>query len=433
MSHNSELILTLLERAKRPVLAGILKKFWDVPIVEYADYIWEKPISLPPIETSLLEAFEIEFCRIGCSQEQAQHYCASLQKTRILQTATHLTVTEGPTFLALHHLALMGLPFGETYLVGSFSGIPYANSAWSGCLNYSNRFDLEALINPQATNFSGLKREEVDRFRDSPEKRISLIPGKMRDSLVFQSKIPQKLVNLQSYFTEPIRKITPIAEYGGDFTVWSSKFCAKQLNRIIPGKSLLYFDLNEVVRNYLLKVLQNSSHPFYRLLFDRRIRERAFEEFSLETSLFTIQVLRKNKIRQESLRLNGEMLVSQNFKLQLSQEKVINELKNGSLCPGQFFVFSTLVFINGLTCFGGFNQVEYLAGYKSSWIKIDLLDQEVLRNVNVSALTSGRCVDESQAVVYPLDLLLGLEWDFPKNITVGELIYPLLCRLGVTI
>ena len=83
--------------------------------------------------------------------EEAKQYCASLQKTRILQTATHSTATEGPTFLALHYLALMGLPPRETYFVGAYSGVSFANSAWSGCLNYSNRFDLETIISSQAT------------------------------------------------------------------------------------------------------------------------------------------------------------------------------------------------------------------------------------------------------------------------------------------
>jgi len=92
-----------------------------------------------------------------------------------------------------------------------------------------------------------------------------------------------------------------------------------------------------------------------------------------------------------------------------------------------------LSFINGLTCFGSFEQVEYLAEFKRRWLKLDLLEQEVVRTVNISALTSGRCVDEAQAVVHPLDLLLGLEWSFPENITVGELMKPLLGRLGAEV
>ena len=426
-------IRTLLQNAKRPVLADILGKLWDLPLVEHADAIWEKPGSHPPMEKEILESFESEFCRIGLTREQAKEYCSSLQKTRILQTATHSTATEGPTFLALHYLALMGLPPRETYFVGAYSGVSFANSAWSGCLNYSNRFDLETIISSQATEFARLKRSDADRSRDSAERRISLIPGKMRDAGVFKSRIPQKLVNLQSYFAEPIRKISPTAVCGDDFTVWSSQFCTNQLRQIIPEKSLLYFDLNEVISNYLLKVLKNSSHPLHRLLFDRKIRERVLEEFPGETTFFTVEVIRKNKIRQEALIIKDEMLKSENYQIELSLEKIIHGLEKGLLCPGLFLVFTVLSFINGLTCFGSFEQVEYLAEFKRRWIKIGFLEQELVRTVNITALTSGRCVDENETVVHPLDLLLGLEWSFPENITVGELMKPLLGRLGVAV
>ena len=426
-------IRTLLQNAKRPVLADILEKLWELPLLEYSASLWEKPASTPPMEKALLEAFESEFCRIGLSYEQAREFCDSLEKTRILQTATHLTATEGPTFLALHQLALLGLPPQETYFVGSFSGVPFTNSAWSGCLNYSKRFDLEALISPQAAEFAELKRSDADRSRDSAERRISLIPGKMRDARVFQSRIPQKLLNLQPHFAEAIRKISPATVCGDDFTVWASQFCTNQLRQIIPQKSLLYFDLNEVIRNYLLKVLQNSTHPLHRLLFERKIRESVFAEFPAETPLFTVEVLHKNKIRQEAVIIQDEMLNSQNYQLELSQQEIIHELETGRLCPGLFLVFTSLSFINGLTCFGSFEQVEYLAEFKRRWLKLDLLEQEVVRTVNISALTSGRCVDEAQAVVHPLDLLLGLEWSFPENITVGELMKPLLGRLGAEV
>ena len=426
-------IHTLLQNAKRPVLAGILGKVWELPLVEYADALWENPASSPPMEKALLESFEREFCRTGLRLEQAQEYCASLEKTRILQTATHLTATEGPTFLALHHLALLGMPPQETYFVGAFSGVPFANSAWSGCLNYSKYFDLEALIAPQAPEFAELKRSDADRSRDSVERRISLIPGKMRDARVFQSRIPEKLVNLLPYFAEPIRKISPAAVCDGDFTVWASQFCANQLRQIIPEKSLCYFDLNEVIRNYLLNVLQNSAHPLQRILFDRKIREKVFAEFAADTPLFYVEVLHKNKIRQEKAIIQDEMLISQNYQLELSQQNIIHELESGRLCPGLFLVFTTLSFINGLICFGSFEQVEYLAEFKRRWLKLDLLEEELVRTVNISALTTGRCVDESVTVVHPLDLLLGLEWSFPENITVGELMKPLLGRLGVAV
>ena len=65
----------------------------------------------------------------------------------------------------------------------------------------------------------------------------------------------------------------------------------------------------------------------------------------------------------------------------------------------------------------------------SIWIKLDLLDNEIVDMSNTCAFTSGRCVDESGEGIHPLDLLLGLEMSFNENQTVGELMEPLLYRL----
>ena len=429
MSFDAKSIQSALQKAKRPELARILSGVWNISLTEYSGSLWETTAAPPPLEVELRQAFATEFCRIGFTEEQAQKYSAELERTRVLQTATHLTASEGPTFLALHHLALLGMPQGETYFVGSYSGVPFANAAWSGCLNFSNRIDLESVISVHAPGFAELKRADNDRVRDSSERRISLIPGKMRDVRVFQSRIPEKMADLMAHFSEPILEISPKAKTGDDFTKWASQFCTNQLGKIFPSKSIIYFDLNEVIRNYLVLVIANSNHPINRLFFDHAVRDSVFAVFPSDTPLFTVDVNYKNKMRQESVVLNGDELQSQNYKLKLTQENLINEIKSGALCPGLFLGFTALSFINGFICFGSFEQVEYLAGFKQKWIKLDLLDNEIVDMSNTSSFTSGRCVDESGEGIHPLDLLLGLEMSFNENQTVGELMEPLLYRL----
>ncbi len=146
MSFDAKSIQSALQKAKRPELAKILSEVWNLSLTEYSSKIWETTAAPPPLEVELRQAFTTEFCRIGFTEWQAQSYCAELERTRLLQTATHLTASEGPTFLALHNLALLGIPQGETYFVGSYSGVPFANVAWSGCLNFNNRIDLESVI-----------------------------------------------------------------------------------------------------------------------------------------------------------------------------------------------------------------------------------------------------------------------------------------------
>ncbi len=429
MSFEVKSIQNALQKAKRPELARILTRIWNIPIKEYSTSLWETNSEPPSMEVELRQAFETEFCRIGFSEEQAQIYSAELESARVLQTATHLTTSEGPTFLALHHLALLGIPPGKTYFVGSYSGVPFANAAWSGCLNFSNRIDLESVISENAPGFAELKRADNDRVRDSSDRRISLIPGKMRDVRVFKSRIPEKMAELMTYFSEPILGISPKAKTGDDFTKWASNFCTNQLRNIFPSKSIIYFDLNEVISNYLELVISNSSHPIYKLFFDNTVRNSVFALFPSDTPLFSVNVKYKNKMRQESVVVSGDELHSQNYRLKLTQENLINEIKSGTLCPGLFIGFTALSFVNGFVCFGSFEQVEYLAGFKQKWLKLNLLDNEIVHKSNTSAFTSGRCVDESGEGIYPLDILFGLGMRFNENRTVGELLGPLISRL----
>jgi len=429
MSFDAKSIQGALQKAKRPELARILSETWNISLAEYSTSLWDTTTSPPQLELELRQAFETEFCRIGLSEEEAQSYCGELERTRVMQTATHLTASEGPTFLALHHLALLGMPLGETYFVGSYSGVPFANAAWSGCLNFSNRIDLESVISVHAPGFADLKRADNDRVRDSSDRRISLIPGKMRDVRVFQSRIPEKMADLMTHFSEPILGISPMAKSGDDFTKWASQFCTNQLGKVFPSKSIIYFDLNEVISNYLALVIEDSNHPIYRLFFENAVRDSVFAVFPYDTPLFTVDVNYKNKMRQESVVLNRDELLSKNYRLKLTQENLLSEIKSGALCPGLFLGYTALSFINGFVCFGSFEQVEYLAGFKQKWLKLDLLNNEIVYKSNTNAFTSGRCVDESGEGIHPLDLLLGLEMRFNQNQTVGELMEPLLSRL----
>ena len=429
MSFDAKSIQAALQKANRPELARILSKVWNISLSEYSSDLWKRPHLPPPLEAELRKAFETEFCRIGFTEEQTQSYLAILERTRVLQTATHLTASEGPTFLALHHLALLGMPQGETYFVGSYSGVPFANSAWSGCLNFSNRIELESVISPQAPAFYELKRADNDRARDSSDRRISLIPGKMRDVRVFKSRIPVKMADLMPYFSEPILEISPKAKTGDDFTKWASNFCKNQLGIIFPSRSIIYFDLNEVISNYLELVISNSNHPIYQLFFNDAVRNSVFSVFPSDTPLFSVDVDYKNKMRQESVVLNRDELQSQNYRLKLTPENLINEIKSGTLCPGLLLGFTVLNLINGFVCFGSFEQVEYLAGFKQKWLKLDLLDNEIVQKSNTSAFTSGRCVDESGEGIHPLDLMFGVKMRLNENQTVGELMAPLLSRL----
>ena len=63
-----------------------------------------------------------------------------------------------------------------------------------------------------------------------------------------------------------------------------------------------------------------------------------------------------------------------------------------------------------------FEQIEYLAGFKEKWLKLDLLDNEIIHKSNTGSFTSGRCVDKAGEGIHPLDILLGQEIKFNENL-----------------
>ena len=100
MSFNAKTIQGALQTAKRPELARILSGVWNISLTEYSGSLWKTTYEAPSLEAELRQAVATAYCRIGFTEEQAQSYCSELERTRVLQTATHLTASEGPTFLA---------------------------------------------------------------------------------------------------------------------------------------------------------------------------------------------------------------------------------------------------------------------------------------------------------------------------------------------
>lgn len=423
-------IISTLESAGRFRLAVVVRQYGEVALSDYAKTLWQPPRHRTEIEPEFLAALAAEFRRLETEDAQIQGWLESLQRTRTLQAAIHLTASEGPTFLALHHLALSGMPQGESYLVGAYSGVPFANAAWSGCLNLDGRFPLEEIIALQAPGFAELRRADADRDRDGSERRLSLIPGNWRDVRVGDSPIPEKLAALWPHLTETVRVLVPEPISGEPFSTWANHFAAAQMRKLHPEADLVYFDLNEVIRDYLLSVLPNPDHALHRMHFDTDCRARAEAAFR-DVPWYTIPTEQKGRKRMEVLRCEQGELRGPTVTIPLELEILLDGLRAKTLSPALLPVYTALVPCNGLTCLGSFEQVEYLAEYQKGWASLELFNPERLSTIRTDALTCGHCLDTSGIPVHPLDLLLDPEIELTTPKTLLELITPLLPRLGV--
>ena len=410
----------------RPQLAKIWRQFSEMSVEEYARQLWtqKKKLSLEP---ELKVAFFQEWQRIGLHHLEEMFF--SLEQTRVLQTATHLTATEGPTFLQIHRLATYQMPKNEWYLVGAFSGIPFSNSAWSGCLNYGDQTKMIDLVSTNCPLFRELQKAEADRRRDGKETRISLLPGNLRDGRVYRTLIPDKVLQLLPYFPENLIQLSPEVSSEMTFSQWASLFSGNQLKKLIPTQKLAIFDLNEIITSYLLQVLPQVNHPIHQLLFKKKYHAKYAHILGEAPVWFTGQMIHKKKYHCIKLIVQENQLQGGNLIIEWNAEMIYLQLKKGILCPGLLLCFLVLTFLNGIRCFGSFNQIEYLKKYQTLLLQVEWENLNRIQTAETHFLTTGRCLDMAGRDVYPLDILLQKKElpVLPK--TFKELFTPILPKL----
>ncbi len=409
----------------RAQMAAILEQHWSCSIVDYSSSLLEDPCT-PAIEPELTQAFEEECQRLGHCDETAQLVRRSLERTGVLQTATHLTLSEGPTFLAVHRLAVEAIPENEYYVVGAFSGVPFSNSAWPGCFNYSDRYSASDILESDCPGFRQCIKAEKDRRRDTSELRISGQPGNMRDGRVYRSDMPRKLQQMLPFVRPKLAPFMPAGETERSFTKWALRCAERQLVHHLSRTRIVYLDINEIIASYLQKVIGNSSHPLHRLFFSRSLQREISALFGHALPMFTVGTENRGRWRQENVYLEDGQLRGRSTRMEMSEDNLLAGLKSGHLCPGLFLTFVTLSFINGLKCLGSFDQVEYLREYQVKLGKIRWLDRSLVEEAATRGLTTGRCVDWSGKPLFSLDLVLGSEWEYRAGQTLGNWLQPVL-------
>ncbi len=417
-------ITDTLRSIGRPALAELLVRRGDLSLHEYSASL-HRHRPARPLEPALGRAFRAELGRLSLPGEEIEAVMARLEQTRVLQTATHVTASEGPIFFAMHALATLSLSPEEPYVVGACSGIPFSNIARPGSLNFSRRHPLSAFLDGRSPAYR--VRSTAFAGSGSEGRRLSLLPWSRRDAPVWRAPIPPELCQLLASLKPPIRDLLPPASPGGSFSRWALTACSRLESRLLDRR-LLFLDLNEVVASYLAEVLPERGHPLHRLLFAPEIRERVLGPLP-EMALFTTAHGPPDRPAFEPLRRRGEALRGSHTELALRPDSIVEGLRSGALCPGVLLVFGALAFLNDFKCLGGVDQIEYLPLFREAWGEGDLLSPEDLASRALDGLTTGRCVDEAGEAVYPLDIVLGTPWSPPRTSTLLGFMGPQLPRL----
>lgn len=389
-------IVSILKNKDRAHLARVIEENWNKTCLEYSKELnsW-KPDK--PVEPELLDAFTEELKRLEFDKASQEKIISSVEKRRILQTAPHLVITEGPKMFCINWLGSLSVSEKEFYIVGAFSGNPFSNITHPGRIQTKNG-------------------------------EINLIPSKMQNALVYRSKIPQQLLEKVQELPERLKNLLPRALPESSFTKWALESCQKIEKQALGKENIVYLDINEVVALYLVKVLQNSPHIFHKIFFHNETRKKFIKAFPDEIMFYAPVVNGKYK-EMENFILSEKNLKSKHREIPLENPEIlINEIKNGKLCPALVLVFTALSFLNRFKCLGSFAQVEYLPHYQKKLALLPFMKTFDIETVPTSSLTVG--IFPNDINIFPVDLAIEnkkLKQD--GNMLFGELVINIKDRL----
>lgn len=341
----------------RASLAEIISENHSKTIKEYSSLLLDhKPKK--PLEKILIESFKEELRERGYKKKIINKVLKEIQKHRVIQTSPHTSLVPNPRMFCIDWLSTRALTNDRVYIVGSFSGIPFSNSAKPG-------------------RVAG----------------INFIPKTHQDALVYESPIFEK--SLEVFKKEqPSETLNP-----KDFTQFSDWSCANSetLHQQTIHPNVVYLDINKIITRYLLKIIHNENHPVYKLLFDETWRKIFMKHFGKKTHLFYGGYKSKKYRKQESLYFDGYDLSGDYQEIHLSRNGLQKRLQDRTLCPATILTFTILTFLNDFKCLGSFMQVEYLSDFKEKWIQTELLKD--IDSVKTKNLSTGQFVNFSGTAI----------------------------------
>ena len=390
-------IVSALKQENKIHLAKCIEENWNKTAIEYSRELnsWEPK---KPMERELLLAFKKELDRLGTEDSEKSEILHSLEKRRILQTAPHLVATNGPRMFCINWLSSLGVEKDSFYVVAMVSGVPFSNNFRPGRINK----------------------------KDDP---VNLFGSNMQDGLVYRSIIQDKLVESIKKVPSQISKFFPQATVGESYTKWALLTCQDIEQKILEKNNMFFLDINEVISNYLIQVLENKDHIFYKIFFDEKTRKEFVEIFPNET-MFYCPVKNGKYEKMENMVFDGSNLKSKNKEILLDPKILIIELKENRACPALIVVFLTLAFLNQFKCFGSFYQVEYLPTYQKQFAKLKFMEEFNIEQIPTANLTTGVFPEEKN--MYPIDIITNIEknkFTQDEDILFGELLLPLRDKL----
>ena len=389
---------------KNSYLQRHIEKYKEYTLHDYATTLFSIQYKRVFHDEILINVLYEAILQQGYTSEKTKNIVKDFLQSPIIQTTHHLTLTNGPTFNTIDILALCAIPQDKNYLVGACSCIPFSNIAWSGALNYGD-IPSTSIIKKDSPLFFHTQKSIKDRLQDgTQEKRISLISSQYRDSLVYQKKIDEKISDAVDCLEIDLLQVIPHPSKFTYYTDWALKACSNLQKKILQRNNIVYFDINKVTADYLIAILSNEEHIITHILTTQKQHTYFAERIPNEPLFFASNQKKIQKIQPITF------LTLQTWykeKLELA-EKITELLKNRELCPSNFLVFLTFIFLNNIRCLGSYLQIEYLENYRQLLMKSPLFFYFHLYDERENTFSYAR-IKKNGTWLWPLDIFVSKE------------------------
>ena len=383
-------------------LTKITSKYSEHTLADYSKLLWKintsEKITVDPL---LLKVLKKYLTKQHHDPLLIERFFEQLSKTPILQTTHHLTPTQGPVFNTVDIVALSGLPNDFIYPVGVCSGTAFSNTAFSGALCF-RQLDWSQLFRPNSKLLNVALKSQAERSaHGSEEKRFSLIPSSYRDALVYRSPILAGMADKIDELAKQLKEFLPDPRLFDSYTSWVLTAQQKMQQSLHPTKSMLFFDLNEVVAEYIAECLETQTdHPISEFL-STLLNSGGHGTSDDNPCLFLCDLI-KNKGHKV-----GKVFLSDLLKKGMGLSEITYQLRSGKWCPSVYLVFYSMAYICGIKCLGSFQQCEYLPELLDGWSQVsDTSHIATTNHALYPSLTTGK-LEYDGDWIYSLDYFMS--------------------------
>ncbi len=448
--------LTSAVFATKPVLREIVETQGSVSLYDYAhDYIRvSPPHPLPNRKQEFLQTFQTETAkRVGA--DIALSATKQLEQYYTVSTADHHGPICHPFFLNSNLVAaapyvdatdpllqnVIVLPCGNVSLNNSSfpRGILFTALGTGGNAKQQKLSFLPS--NSHAYTIFGFRpyqKQEVEKMYKLLRERVSSgeVSKEVGDRVqgIIKEIYDQPDVLAMESFSDQMTKT--------DVLFWKKLFGSH------AGKApnLVYLEQETLVVELLYQYHLDHDTEISRILFNDAVSQLAIKHldgrqgaFSLKerTGTFFFWALTEDG-RRIQLWKNGRVLTSDDgvYTFELTPRAIRSALMEGKIMPSMTMVYSVLCFYYGVSCLGGFSQVNYLTALKEGWIEY-LTEAGSPESAHVAELASTRqlCGDVTVAFLKSPDGTLpqatGLDLMLYGNDTTWPTIYEMSKQLTI--